>query len=87
MYHNDTENINVPNIMQLPQVLRLKVSQRTCIFTIKHGYRSLSTFIKLTDVYIQTITKTDYSIDRLQSTPSWLIFRTHGKQKASILYL
>ena len=26
-------------------------------------------------------------IDRLQSTPSWLIFRTHGKQKASILYL
>ena len=26
-------------------------------------------------------------IDRLQSTPSWLTFRTHGKQKASILNL
>ena len=65
MYHNGTENINVPNIMQLPRVLRLKASQRTCIFTIKHAYRSLTTFIKLTDVYIQTITKTDYNIRAL----------------------
>ena len=37
-------------------------------------------------MYMYILELTLSCIDRLQSTPSWLIFQTHGNQKASIPY-